>query len=59
MNYVEEFFMSKAVRRFAWTTLAGFLGLVAIYIGGFDMWWSPFVIALIAGITKSINSNAK
>jgi len=59
MNYVEAFFTSTAVKRFAWTTLAGFMGLVVIYLGNFDYWWIPLITALIAGITKSINSNAK
>lgn len=56
MNYLMEFFASKQVKRFAWTTLAGFLGLAVVYIGNLDFWWVPVVTAIVAGITKELNT---
>ena len=55
MNYIKEFLKSTMFKRFIWTTLAGFLGLVAVFLGGIDWIYAPIVIALIAGITKEMN----
>jgi hypothetical protein len=55
MNYIKDFLKSTIVKRFLWTTLAGFLGLVVVYLGSIDFVYAPVIIAIIAGITKEIN----
>ena len=55
MNYVKEFFTSTLFKRFLWTTLAGFLGLVVVYLGNIDWIYAPVIIAIISGITKELN----
>ena len=56
MKYVIEFVQSTMFKRFLWTTLAGFLGLVVVYLGSIDWIYAPVIIAVIAGITKELNS---
>jgi len=56
MNYVKDFLTSTIVKRFAWTTLAGFLGLAVVYLGQIDWIYAPVIIALIGGITKKLNT---
>lgn len=55
MQSIKEFLLSTTAKRFYWTTFAGFLGLVVIYLGGINWVYAPFLIALISGITKEIN----
>ena len=56
MQKVLDFFLySTTAKRFYWTTLAGFLGLVVIYLGGIDWVYAPVIIAVIAGISKELN----
>ena len=56
MKKVLDFFLhSTTAKRFYWNVLAGFLGLVVVYLGGIDWVYAPVIIALISGITKEIN----
>ena len=55
MNYIKDFLQSTMFKRFLWTTLAGFLGLVAVYLGNIDWIYAPVIIAIISGITKELN----
>jgi hypothetical protein len=55
MNYIKDFLQSTMFKRFLWTTLAGFLGMVVVYLGSIDFVYAPVIIAIIAGITKEIN----
>ena len=53
---IKEILTSTIAKRFYWTTFAGFLGLLTIYISGIDSIYTPVIVALIAGVTKEINS---
>jgi hypothetical protein len=59
MNNFMAFLRSKQVKRFLWTTLAGTLGLFIVYLQQpeiAEVWYAPFLISLIQGITKELNT---
>ena len=59
MNALLEFLKGKQVKRFMWTTIGGFLGLIVIFLQSpevADYWYAPFLIALITSATKEINN---
>ncbi len=56
MDKIISILTSTVAKRFYWTTFAGFLGLVAVYVSGIDSIYTPIIIAIIAGATKEINS---
>ena len=56
MEILKKFLLGTDAKRFYWTTFAGFLGLVVIYLSGINSIYTPIVIALIAGITKKLNN---
>ena len=53
---IVEFLSSTPVKRFAWQTLGGALGLVVIVLTDTNWIYAPLVIALILGLTKEINN---
>lgn len=53
---IVEFLKSTPVKRFAWQTLGGALGLTVIILTDTNWIYAPLLIALIQGITKEINS---
>ena len=56
LNTIWSFLTSKLAKRFYWTTLAGFLGLIVVQLTNSDWVYTPIVIGIIAGITKEINN---
>ena len=56
MEKLKEVLLSKQAKRFLWTTFAGFLGLLIIYVQGLSYAWVPVATAVIAGITKEVNN---
>jgi len=56
MDEIKKILLGTDAKRFLWTTFAGFLGLIVIYLSGIDSIYTPIVIALIAGITKKLNN---
>ena len=55
MDYVMEFLQSTLFKRFLWNTLAAFLGLLVIFLGGLDWIYAPIIIGAINGILKELN----
>ena len=55
MEFVKEFVKSTMFKRFAWNTLAGFLALVAVFVGSINWIYAPLVFALLNGISKELN----
>ncbi len=51
-----SFLISKTAKRFYWTTLAGFLGLIVVQLTNSDWIYAPMVMAVVAGITKELNN---
>jgi len=56
MNKVKEILLSKQAKRFYWTTLAGFLGVIIVGLNNLDWLYAPVLIAIISGITKELNN---
>ena len=56
MDKVKQILLSTQAKRFYWTTLAGFLGVILVGLTEIDWVYAPVLIAVIAGITKEINN---
>ena len=59
MDKLKTFLKSSTFKRFLWHTLAGFLGLIVIFLGDLNWVYAPVVISIISGVTKEINNYYK
>jgi hypothetical protein len=55
-NKIKTFLTSNTVKRFYWNLLSGAVGGAVTYFSGISWVYAPFIIAILNGISKEMNT---